>query len=75
MLLTNVAVDVTENADLRLWRTSPGFCYAGEFPVTAGLHNIEIHFLDSAGRIIDCQSVKNYKVTRGLNLIEAVNLN
>lgn len=75
LLLTNAAVDITENADLRLWRTTPGFCYAGEFPVTEGEHNIEVRFVDLEGRVLSIQSVKNYKITRGLNLLEAINLN
>jgi len=55
-ILANAAIDtavgISENADLRCWRLMPGKCLVGEFVVKPGSHKIEIHYLDSANRIV-----------------------
>ena len=73
--VVNVAVDATENADLRSWRTMPGYCFAAEFPMEKGIYNIEILFLNQFGEVISNKTIEKYKVTSGLNLVEAVHLN
>ncbi len=73
--VVNVAVDATENADLRSWRTMPGYCFVAEFPMEKGIYNIEILFLNQFGEVISYKTIEKYKVTSGLNLVEAVHLN
>jgi hypothetical protein len=51
--IANAAVDATENADLRSWRTMPGFCYVGEFEMKPGKYDIEIKFSDEFNNIKD----------------------
>ncbi len=75
-LLVDIAVDATENADLRCWRTMPGYCYAGEFELAEGEYNIDIVFLDANNRPISKTTYSNYKVNKkGLNLLNAACLN
>jgi len=73
--IANAAVDVTENADLRSWRTIPGFCYVGEFEIEEGTYNIEIRFSNQFNDQILSTIYSDYKVTSGLNLLEAFHLN
>ncbi|HEX2983587.1 MAG TPA: hypothetical protein VHO28_08605 [Ignavibacteriales bacterium] len=75
-LLVDIAVDATENADLRCWRTMPGYCYAGEFELEEGEYNIDIVFLDGGNKPISKTTYSNYKVNKkGLNLLNAACLN
>jgi hypothetical protein len=73
--IANAAVDATENADLRSWRTMPGYSFVGEYELEPGKYNIEVRFLGETGNILSKKVVENYTVKRGLNLIEAVHLN
>jgi hypothetical protein len=73
--IANAAVDATENADLRSWRTMPGYSFVGEYELEPGKYNIEVRFLGETGNILSKKVVENYPVKRGLNLIEAVHLN
>ena len=73
--IANAAVDATENADLRSWRTIPGFCYVGEFELKEGSYDIEIRFYNQFNEQILSTIYKDYKITRGLNLVEAFHLN
>ena len=69
--IANAAVDATENADLRNWRTIPGYCYVGEFKLDEGLYDIEIKFYDEFDQEIMSTLYNDYKITIGLNLVEA----
>ena len=73
--IANIAVDATENADLRSWRTMPGYCYVGEFNLEPGKYDIEIKFFDEFNNLIFSTLYSDYRVTRGLNLVEAFHLN
>jgi uncharacterized protein len=73
--IANAAVDATENADLRSWRTMPGYCYVGEFQIEEGTYNIEIKFSNQFNEPILSTTYSDYKVTSGLNLLEAFHLN
>lgn len=70
--LTNVAFDITENADLRSWRTMPGYCFTGEVKIDPGKYNIEILYLDYFGNIIQKDNLEDYQIKKGLNLIESI---
>ena len=69
--IANAAMDATENADLRSWRTMPGYCYAGEFNIEEGIYNIDIKFYDNLNNEVLVTSYTDYKVRRGLNLLES----
>jgi len=69
--IANAAVDATENADLRSWRTMPGYCYVGEFDIEEGTYNIDIKFYDNFNNEVLVTSYTDYKVRRGLNLLES----
>ncbi len=71
----NAAVDATEHADLRTWRTIPGYVFVGEFPIAPGNHNIEIRFLDSEGNLLASKTITNYLINNKLNIIESFYLN
>jgi hypothetical protein len=73
--IANLAVDATENADLRTWRTMPGYCHVGEFNLKEGVYDIEIKFFDELNNLIYSTLYNEYRITRGLNLVEAFYLN
>jgi len=74
-LLTNAAVDATEHADLRSWKTMPAYCLVSEVKLPKGNHNIRIEFVNSKYEVIRIAEYKNYSVGAGLNLIEDYLLN
>jgi uncharacterized protein len=71
----DMAVDATENPDLRCWRTLPKNCFIGEFTLEGGKHNINVEFISSLGEIIKKEKFEDYNVSPRFNLIEAVCLN
>ncbi|MCB9209179.1 MAG: hypothetical protein H6612_00620 [Ignavibacteriales bacterium] len=73
--IANAAVDATEGADLRSWRTMPGFCYVGEFKITEGTYDIEIRFLNQFNQPILSTYYDDYIIKSGLNLLEAYHFN
>jgi len=68
----DAAVDATENPDLRYWRTMPRYCYANEFQIPSGTHNIEIRYLGTHGKLIHTDSYTDFPATAGLNLLESI---
>lgn len=71
----NAAVDATENADLRCWKTLPGYCFTAEYELDEGTYDITINFLNEFGSVVHKRNLPNYKVKKGLNLVEAFHLN
>lgn len=71
----DMAIDATENPDLRCWRTLPQKCYIGEFPLEGGEHDIQIEFISSSGSVLKQENYNEYQVSPRFNLIEAVCLN
>ncbi len=71
----DAVVDATENPDLRCWCTMPRYCYIGEFNIPPGEYHIEIRFINQQGYVEAFQEFEDFRVTNGLNLIEAVCLN
>ncbi|MCK5034008.1 MAG: hypothetical protein KAS18_10255 [Calditrichia bacterium] len=71
----DMAVDATENPDLRCWRTLPQNCYVGEFALESGKHNINVEFLSSSGSVVKKEKFRNFNVSPRFNLIEAICLN
>jgi hypothetical protein len=74
-IATDLAVDATENADLRCWHTMPQKCFVGEFDLEPGKYDISIHFLANNGQIIKKVDHHQYNIKNNtLNLVEAVAL-
>ncbi|MBN2423634.1 MAG: hypothetical protein JXR46_07060 [Calditrichaceae bacterium] len=71
----DIAVDATENPDLRGWRTMPQTCYAGEFPITPGRHNVEIRFLQRDRIVVDKKVYPEFEVKNNINLVDAYSFN
>lgn len=71
----DIGVDATENADLRSWRTMPQKCYVGEFDITSGQHDIEVHFYNKNNLLVQKKTFSNFSAGNNLNLIDMVSLN
>lgn len=72
---TNLAVDATENADLRNWRTIPAYSFVAEYELEPGFHNITIKYIGDGGRLLYEKKIEKFRVNRGLNIIESFYLN
>jgi len=64
--------DVTENADLRCWRTMPGRAYAGRINLVQGEHEVAFQYLDVHGNVVDMETKTIVIDKNTLNLIEGV---
>ncbi len=70
-LATDVMVDATENADLRISRFFPAFAYTTEIMVDPGKHDIAVKYYHKNGALLITEEYKQFEVSRkGLNLIE-----
>ena len=70
-----VAVDASENADIRMSRFLPNRAYIGGINLTPGTYNVTINFL-SRSRVVSQVVHRDVIVgERGLNLIDATSLN
>ncbi len=75
-LATDVAVDATENADLRISRFFPAKALIGEVELTPGIHNIKIEYYSKKGTILFSDDLGNCELKKkGLNLFESYYLN
>jgi hypothetical protein len=68
----NAVTDITENADLRCWRTMPGRVYAGKIDLTPGEYEITFEYLDERGNVIDLEKKIVSIEQNDMNLIEGV---
>lgn len=68
----DLAVDSTENADLRISRFFPGKALMGELEAEPGIHNIKIEYYSKSGSLLHVEDKGDieFKVA-GLNLIES----
>jgi uncharacterized protein len=64
--------DVTENADLRCWRTMPGKVYGGKIDLAPGEYEIFFEYLDRHGNVIDAERKNLFVNKNSLNIIEGV---
>jgi hypothetical protein len=62
-LISGIAINMTENADLRISHYFPSFAYGGEFDISSGIHNIEIVYIDKYKRKIATDKFENYYVS------------
>ncbi len=75
-LATDLAVDATENADLRISRFFPGSVLTGEIELDAGLHNVRFEFYDASGKILFTDDLGEIQTQRsGLNMHNSFYLN
>ncbi len=75
-LATDIAVDSTENADLRIGRFFPSDGMIGEIEVTPGIHNIQIEYFGKNNTKLFVDNVGEKDLKRNeLNLIESFYLN
>lgn len=66
-------LNITENADLRCWRTMPGYVYVKRIFLEPGPHEVEFQYLDDEGRIVDIEKKGEVRVREeSLNLTEGV---
>ena len=61
-LLVNLAGAVTEQADLRSWKTLPNQIFMVRIPLPAGNHTLNLSFLSANGRISRQESVPDVKI-------------
>jgi uncharacterized protein len=75
-VLTDVAVDATENADLRISRFFPGKAMIGEIEVTTGVHTFAVEYYSKKGILLWVDDLGEKEVNNnGLNLFESIYLN
>ncbi len=75
-LATDIVVDATENADLRISRFFPGDALVGEIKVEPGLHNIKIEYYSRNGSILFIDDLGEKEIKKdGLNLFNSFYLN
>lgn len=71
-LATDITVDMTENADLRISRFFPSQAMIGEIEVGSGLHNINVKYFDSNNQLLYTDNIGDIFVSSsGLNLVES----
>ncbi len=68
----DAVTDITENADLRCWRTMPGRVYGGRIDLVPGEYEIAFEFIDERGNVVDLERKTVFVNKNGLNLIEGV---
>jgi len=68
-LATDLAVDATENADLRLSRFFPGEVLTGELELEAGMHNIRFEYYSKKDELLFTDDLGEVQTLRnGLNM-------
>ncbi len=61
-ILTNFAGVVSEQADTRSWQTLPNQIFMVRMPLPAGMHTLNLSFLDAKGQVLSSQSVPAIKI-------------
>jgi len=65
----DLAVDATEQPDLRTWKTMPGLCLAGEFETEPGMHQIRVTCYGSGNQILYQKEFNSEIKRNNINLI------
>lgn len=67
----DIAVDATENADLRISRFFPAKSYIGFMKLAPGNHTITIRYISSSGTVLRTETRENVVINPGqLNLVQ-----
>lgn len=75
-LATDLLVDTSENADLRVSRFFPGLASVRELHLREGSYDIRVNYYDSAGKLLHADSFPGFEVKAGqINLVESAYLN
>ena len=75
-LLADLAVDKTENADLRVSRFFPAEASIREIHLDEGVYNIQINYYDAAGALLHADERTGVRLEAGrLNVLESAYLN
>jgi hypothetical protein len=69
---TDMAVDATENADLRIARFFPAKAYIAEIELQPGTYNIELQFVGANNTVLFAEEYPETQISSGgLNLVES----
>ncbi|MFO8064208.1 MAG: hypothetical protein R6V29_06185 [Spirochaetia bacterium] len=69
-IATDVAVDASERADLRVSRYFPAFAYVGEFEIPEGEHRVRVRYVGKQGTVVAEESFGPRLIEKsGLNLV------
>ncbi|MBN1695110.1 hypothetical protein JW879_06905 [candidate division WOR-3 bacterium] len=68
----DAVTDITENADLRCWRTMPGRVYAGKIDLPPGEYEVAFEYLDERGKVVDLEKKIVFIDKNDMNLLEGV---
>ncbi|MBN2017130.1 MAG: hypothetical protein JW794_03200 [Candidatus Cloacimonetes bacterium] len=72
MIATDVGVDATENADLRISRFFPAKAFVGHFLLPEGIYNIRINYYNSDNKLVYSDLRNKQHITKnGLQLFES----
>jgi hypothetical protein len=75
-IATDIAVDLSENADLRIARFFPGKALVGEIELEPGVYDVRIEYLNRYGSVVFVDRYDSYNVIKNhLNLINSFYLN
>lgn len=71
--VVDIATEISEQADLRTWRTMPSAAHAGYFPLPEGTYEVSLRFLDIRRKVLYRRDFQGVKVARArLNFLEGV---
>jgi hypothetical protein len=59
------AAAASETADTRWWSTVPGEFRIARISVPAGVHAVEVAYVDSAGNVVSTELLQGVEVTAG----------
>ena len=70
----DLAVDATEQPDLRVWKTMPDRCLAGEFELTPGSYQVNITCYGQGGELLYQKQVQTQIKNNDVNLVHFATL-
>jgi uncharacterized protein len=74
-IATDVAIDASEAADLRVSRYMPALALVGEIALPMGIHRVQIEYRDTAGNVLYRDTHDSVDVSdRNVNLLESIYL-
>ncbi len=70
----DMMVDATEQPDLRIWKTLPDRCLAGEFLVSPGTYSVQVTCYDAGQQVLYQKSMETQVAENKVNLIHFATL-
>ncbi|MCF7847840.1 MAG: hypothetical protein K9M45_03230 [Kiritimatiellales bacterium] len=75
-IFTDIAIDITENADLRMSRFFPAEAYVGEAHIQEGVYPVTIRYYDYGNHLLLTDERGDVKIEAGrLNVVQSAYLN